>query len=427
VWSDGSKITSHDIKYTWEWMANPTISGNVYNYYQTQAVVGNREVYDGAVTEMTGLVAVDDDTLQITLTQPYTPFLYYCTHCLMGVHQRANIENGGPDWDKKPTIASGPFMVESFDVNTGETVLVQNPFWWGQKPTITRVEQRAIPDVGTQLITWTNNECEVWSTGATTDFLFQYGLEEIVEHAGPSARFFLLNTKNPPLDDIHVRRALQRATDVQTMISAVFVDYADYAIAATGISHPTDPAFANRPFLFDVEAAKAEFAQSKYAGGDVPPIVAVVSGDYIKLATVMQQMWQDALGIQLQVVPADQASAQQAQDASIQQGGNSVLYIGPGGLLSWGWHKDNYWFNGRINTVDEEVEALLTQGDAIPDERIADRVTAYQQAEALILDRGYTIPLHHQPWALCAKARVINRSANPTNTFDLINTYIAQE
>ena len=69
VWSDGSKITASDVKYTWDWMANPKLSGNPFNYYQTQAVKGNREVFEGTASEMSGLVALDDDTLQITLSR----------------------------------------------------------------------------------------------------------------------------------------------------------------------------------------------------------------------------------------------------------------------------------------------------------------------------------------------------------------------
>jgi ABC-type transport system substrate-binding protein len=429
VWSDGSKITSHDIKYSWEWMANPVTSGNVFNYYQTQNVAGNADVYSGAATEMSGLVALDDNTLQITLSQPYTPFLYYCTHNLMGAHQRANIENGGPDWDKKPTVASGPFMVESFDVNSGAVALVQNPHWWGKKPTIERIELNPVADAGTQLIAWGNDECEVWGSGPGIDFFRQFGLDEVLDQPAPSARFFLFNTKQPPLEDVHVRRALQRATDVQTMVAAVFAEFADYAHAATGISDPTDPAYLERPFLFNVDEAKAELAQSAYANGSVPPIVAVVydaSEEFLKLATVMQQMWQDALGIQLQVIPADQASAMQTQNASIQGGGNSVLYLGPGGLLSWGWHKDNYWFNGRINTADDEVEALLNQGDGIPVDQVAERAAVYAQAEQLILDRGYVLPLHWEPWNTAVKKRLVNAAMNPTNNLDVINSYIAK-
>lgn len=428
VWSDGSKITSHDIKYSWEWMANPAISGNVFNYYQTQAVVGNRDVYGGTATEMSGLVAIDDDTLQVTLAQPYTPFIYYCTHNLMGAHQKQNIVNGGPDWDKAPTVASGPFMVESFDINSGAVTLVQNPHWWGTKPTLTQINLIPIPDAGTQLITWTNGQAEVWPSGPTIDFLRQFGLEEVQDHPAPSSRFFMFNTRQAPLDDMHVRRALQRAIDVQTMVAGVFGEFVEYVHPATGISHPVDPAYVERPFLFDVEAAKEELAQSKYAGGDIPPIVIVpvYGSDWVKLATVMQQMWQDNLGLDVQVVPSDQATALQSQDAGVKNGGNSVLYLGPGGLLSWGWHKDNYWFNGAVNTVDDEVETLLNQGDSIPIDEVEKRAAAYAQAEQLILDRGYVLPIHWEPWNTVVSKRLVNGVMNPTNNIDVVNSYIAK-
>jgi len=328
VWSDGTKVTSHDIKYSWEWMANITVSENIYNYYQTQSVVGNPDVVAGTATEMSGLVALDDNTLQITLSEPYTPFIYYCTHCLMGVHQKANIEQGGPDWDKSPTVASGPFKVERFDINTGGLVLVQNEHWWGTKPQIERIELNPISDGGTASLAWTNDECEVWASGGTSDFYRQFGVSEVITRPGPTAAFFRLNTSVAPLDDEHLRRALQRASDINTVTSVVWGDYVapvslffepgglpadkkNYLFPATGISFPTDPAYKERQPLFDIDAAKAELAQSKYANGEVPSVLFVVaSGDYVKAATVLQQMWQDALGVKSEVVPADQATAE---------------------------------------------------------------------------------------------------------------------
>jgi peptide/nickel transport system substrate-binding protein len=426
VWSDGSKITASDIKYTWDWMANPKLSGNPFNYYQTQAVKGNREVFAGSASEMSGLVVLDDDTLQITLSQPYTPFIYYCTHCLLGVHQKKNIEEGGPDWDKRPTVASGPFMVETFDVNEGSLTLVRNPHWWGQQPIIERLEYRAMPDPNARLLAWNNDEIEVIAGGASSDFLRQYGDGEVAKDPIAGNSFLLFNVQIEPLSDLHLRRALQRATDTVTLVKAVWETYWP---PATSIVAPGDPAYIDRPFLFDVEAAKAELAQSSYKSGDaVPPIVMVARGaDQVKYGTILQQMWHDALGVQLQVVPTDQPYPGGVTNGSVSVGQNVVLYLGPGGLLSWGWHKDNYWFTDHIKTVDEDVEALLNQGDQIADANVADRAAAYKAAEDLILDRAYTMPICWDVIALPTKKRVAQASMNPSAIFNLATSYIGVE
>ena len=390
IWSDGTKVTANDIKASWEWMANTAVSNNVFNYYQTQVVVGNEDVVSGKTTDMSGLKVVDDDTLEITLKQPYTPFIYYCTDCLLLAHQKANIESGA-DWDQRPTVASGPMMVESFDANAGTVTLIKNPNWWGQKTTIERVELVPITDASTQLLTWQSDQVDVWGEwGIGTDQARSIDRAEL-KNAYPGNGFLLLNTQQPPFDDVHMRRAVQRATDVATIVPVV---YGDWQLPATGITHPTDPAYLERAPLLDIEAAKAELAQSKYASGAIPaPVAVLAAGDWVKVGAMMQQMLKDALDIDLQVVAADQASLEQTNSAAIGAGGNGVLYWGPGGLLSWGWHKDNYWFNGPIHAVDQEIEDLLNQGDALPDDQLDERIKIYQQAEQLILDRAYMIPV----------------------------------
>jgi len=427
-WSDGTPVTSGDIKFTWEWMANTAVSGNPFNGYQTQMVEGNAEVLAGTATEMSGLATPDDATLQITLTAPFAPFIYYCSDSLLGAHQRANIENGGENWDTKPTVASGPFMVEQFDQNTGAFSMVQNPYWWGTKPTIQRVEFTPVTDAGTALLSWTNDECEVWSNGGTVQFYKQFGGSELIAYPGGFFVGITFNTQQAPLDDIHVRRAIQRAIDVETAVKAI---YGDFAAPATGIASPNDPSYVERTFLFDVDAAKAELAQSAYANGSIPSIQAVVTNanDWVNLTTVFQQMLKDALGIDLQVIPADQATTGQEDAAGIRIIQDGVLYLGPGSVVSWAYHKNNSIMQTWIRVADDDVEAFLNQGDAASVDDVQTRAEAYRQAEQLMLDRAYVLPLDWGPVGavIPVKKRVVNASNDPSQTFDFINTYIAKE
>ena len=47
-------------------------------------------------------------------------------------------------------------------------------------------------------------------------------------------------------------------------------------------------------------------------------------------------------------------------------------------------------------------------------------------AEQLMLDRGYVIPLHWEPWNTVVSKRLVNGVMNPTNNLDVINSYLAK-
>jgi len=103
-----------------------------------------------------------------------------------------------------------------------------------------------------------------------------------------------------------------------------------------------------------------------------------------------------------------------------------VLYDGPGGLLSWGWHKDNYHMEA-VHAADDDIESLLNQGDSIPFDQVTDRAAAYAQAEDLILERGYAIPWWWGGFPMCVKSRIVNASMNSSSIFDVTTTYIAKQ
>lgn len=426
VWSDGSKITAHDIKYTWEWEANPAHeqTGRI-PYGPSTKVVGLADVMAGTVTEANGLVVLDDDTLTVTLTEPYTPFIYQCSETYAHVLPKATLEAGGVDWDKQlPVLASGPFVPESLDINAGSASFAPNPRWWGKKPTLERIEFVPISDAGTQLLSWQNDECEVLNIAyAPSAFYQQYGASEIIQ-IYRSVHFVSMKTTVPPFDDLHFRRAVQRSIDVQTITSLLWG--ADKQ-PATSISDPLDAAYEERPFLFDVDAAKAELAQSKYANNPIPSVTWVVpyGVDGVTQGTAIQQMLKDTLAFDVQVIPGDQATAEQTNESALQLTGNGLLYAGAGGLLTWAWHQDNARM-GFVAADDDEFEALLVRGDSLPVDDVAGRADAYRQADQLMLDRGYVIPVWYVENDLPIKKRVVGAKINPAWTLNTTEIYIAK-
>lgn len=424
--SDGSPVTAADIKTTWEWTASPA-SGNPFSYYQTAAIRGHEAVVEGRAAEMTGLVALDEQTLQVTLTAPFTPFIQYLSHCLLAVHSQADIARG-EGWDLQPNLACGPFVVESFDVDTGDVVAVRNPTWWREPPTLERIEYRAAPDGNSVALLWENDEIDLWrfEVGLGAELVNGPYADQILETPSVANYVLTLDVTKEPTDDPDVRRALLLASDIETIVPAVFQGALD---PATGINHPRTPGAVVRPPFFDPEAARAVLAASRYGGPEgMPPITIAVAPNspLRRLVEAIQQGWQEVLGIDPAILPADPGFDPEEIGAQVRQTGNVSLFLGPGCLLTWGWRADNNTFRVNIGTADAEVEALLATGDSLPLEQAEERAEAYAAAEDLILERAYAIPLCWFVSRFLFKPWLANVSFNPSANLNVLATYVTE-
>lgn len=87
--------------------------------------------------ETLGVAAPDDTTVVFTLERPAT---YFTTILAMWV--AVPVKEEWTSFAEQADLgASGPFMVTSWDHNA-EIVLEPNPNWYGQKPTLTRIEMK---------------------------------------------------------------------------------------------------------------------------------------------------------------------------------------------------------------------------------------------------------------------------------------------
>jgi peptide/nickel transport system substrate-binding protein len=102
------------------------------------------------------------------------------------------------------------------------------------------------------------------------------GRFNIVSQDTTIAFYLKLNTKVAPTDDIHIRKAIALATDYDTIRNVIY--------PGGEMKGPLPSGFADfyandlPAQKFDLEAAKAEVAKSKYAGQEIPITLGWVAG-----------------------------------------------------------------------------------------------------------------------------------------------------
>jgi peptide/nickel transport system substrate-binding protein len=281
------EITAPDFVRALEREACDTCSAEGYSFYYD--IIEGFADSNGEPGSITGVTAVDDYTLEITLTAPSGDFPY-----LMAMPAMTPIPEGAADGHEKDygrfLAQTGPYMFEgSEEIANGTPVpgydpgrswtMVRNPSWSDDelRPAfVDRIEVEINESTDVNYNKLEAGEIDMVYDGVPpAQFLQQYQTDpELQErlHVNPSdgVRYIAMNIAEPPFDDIHVRKAMNLVMDKDalrlTRGGELFGEIATHAIPDTLLDFKLDDfdPYPSPNFQGDVEAAKAEMAQSKY-------------------------------------------------------------------------------------------------------------------------------------------------------------------
>jgi len=124
---------------------------------------------------------------------------------------------------KKMYPSNGPFVVSRIDANAGVVTETPNPRWWGRKPRLDKVIFRVVNQDSLGQA-FANKEVNVLDTQANPDVLAQAMKRpdaRIEKSGGLTWSHLTLNGSKPPLNDVHVRRAIAHAIDRTTLTAVI--------------------------------------------------------------------------------------------------------------------------------------------------------------------------------------------------------------
>jgi peptide/nickel transport system substrate-binding protein len=229
------------------------------------------------------VTAPDAKTVKFTLSKTFAPFLT-TVPAIFILNEKLVKANEGSD-DGQTYLATnvagaGAYALKSWDRGAQMTI-VRNPDYYkgfGEGP-IDEVRWIITNDEATVRSLAASGELMMTSqfqSPETYKALVDMGRFNLVSQDTSTAFYLKLNTKVPPTDDVHIRRAIALATDYSTVRDVIF--------PGGVLSTPLPKAFADFHAddipdpVFDLEAAKAEVAQSKYAGSPIPITLGYVAG-----------------------------------------------------------------------------------------------------------------------------------------------------
>jgi len=398
---NGEPVTAADFKFAWERICNPDNESEIS--YHLAPVVGYDEMQAGDATELPGVVAVDDTTLEVTLQYPFGDFEYVVGHPALAPVLEAEVAKDG--YSDMP-IGNGPFMMtEPWSHDQFINVEVYDGYY-GMAPYIDGVDFKIFTDQDTAFLEFEAGNLDFTSipTGQIQSVIDSYGesMDGMTVSPGEQAvigpqlaiYYLLMNNEDEVLKDPKLRAALSLAINRQTIADVVFEGT---RVPATGIVPPGIVGFQEDAWAYskyDVDAAKEMLAEAGYADGEGLPAIKLEFNTGSGHEDILQLVQQDLtnVGIDSELVGTEWA---QYLDKLLEK----TYQVGRLGWIADYPIMDNFLYpifttgsgDNYAFYSNTDVDALLTEARQTTD--ATDRVAKYQEVERMIGDDAPVIPI----------------------------------
>lgn len=426
-WSNGDPMTAQDYVWSWKRLLSPTM-GAEYNYMLFP--VNNAKAFaTGEITDFdeVGVKALDDLTLQVTLSERTPYFIQLMDHYSTFAVHRPTLEKFGKATDRftrwtrvENMVSNGAFRLKDWALNRRIELEKSDTYWDRDKVRLNGVVYYPTENVVSEERMFRVGQLHYTQSVPLGKIPVYREMEKSPYVQAPylGTYFFLLNTTRPPVDDVRVRKALSMAVD-RDRLNKTILKGAN--VSAYSITPPdTLGYYPPKLFGYDVEKARELLAEAGYPNGEGWPGLELTyntSEDHRKIAVALQHMWKDALNIEVTLanqewkVYLDSVSQMNFQVARRGWIGDYVdpnnfldLYLTGGGNNNTGFADTRY---------DDMILRQAPQA-ATKEERFA----IFHEAETMLMEQMPIIPIFTY-----TSKHLIHPSVNglPSNLMDSLN------
>jgi peptide/nickel transport system substrate-binding protein/oligopeptide transport system substrate-binding protein len=416
--SDGSPVTAKDFVYSWTRTCDPNTVNTLTKKadpsvisYHLAFVKGFDELQAGTSKELTGVKAVDDYTLEVTLTKAFADFVYVVAHpALAPVPQKyveAGVDASGTvvAFGDMP-IGNGPFkMAQPWEHNQFIKV-VRNDNYVGTKPNLDSVDFKIYKDTEAAYTDFVagNLDFTPIGEGKIKAAQAQYGTsdngytvnpgKQVVLGAENATYYLICNTTDAQFKNPLIRKAVSLAINRQAICDTVFEGTRDPAdnIIPPGIAGYEKGVWADTKY--DVEAAKKALADAGFPEGKGFPAIKLSFNSGAGHEKIMELVQSDLkkIGITATFDSADFPVYLKQLDAG-------TFQIGRLGWIADYPIADNFLYplfqskagDNKSKYVNPAVDKALDDARKITDD--AARIKAYQAIDKMVAADNPVLPL----------------------------------
>lgn len=404
-WSDGTPITAHDFKWTYDQAISPN------NEFPYLSQLGFIESYE----------ALDDYTLQIKIGEIYAPALGQMSGLITPLpkHIWENLDWGDPETNpeiNQPTVVSGPYKLAEWKRDQYVIFEANESYWYHGRPNFDRYVIEIVPD---QDIAYQKMKSGESDTGDITPENLEEArqLDNVTVYewwpAAATWSYIGLNLRDGfATNDINVRHGLTYAIDKQLLTDEVMLGQAKRLCSVfpetSWVYNPDVPCYE-----YDTEKALAAFAEAGYtlqdgqlvdANGEQLTLKLAYGPNTNKVRELMAVVVQDMLsevGINVEVQALEWASFLEAIQSAEPDWDMFIsgwrATIEPH-IMYTIWAEESIPTLNSVAYVNKEVEQLFQEGGATYDTEV--RTQKYQEAQRIIAEEApYIFLFYNKSWS----------------------------
>lgn len=406
---DGRDITADDVVVSLTRAFDPATSDGDASLLAAPTflsdIEGAQDMLSGETSTLSGVTALDDLTVRIRLDRPRSTFLMRLATGPASIIDRNDLANGD-EWWTDPN-GSGPFRIDSFDLDTGMT-LAPNPDFYAGKPALDEVRILLGANAFQPMNLYQNGLVDI----SPVSF---FSLDRALDPASdlyPDLRqsdlfaveYLAFRRDVEPLDDPEIRKALILGFPREMVASVSFDGRVAPALGFIPNGMLGRDIWPVSGWDYDLDAARQAIRDSSYRTPEnVPPVTIYANGPPDRLISFKQVIERD-LGLRIEVVNVEWTEFIATLPKQLYPAYG--IYWGadfpdPESLLLTlfgSGQPDNY--TGYSNPAFDD---LLQQ--AASEQNLDQRVELYGRANQLLMDDAVVLPFYYdrsymlvRPW-----------------------------
>ncbi len=401
-WSNGDPVTADDFVWSWKRILTASLGSQYPDmlYY----LEGAYEYHNGEIDNFdeVGIKALDSNTLKVNLKNPTPFFIGLLSHySTWPVHKETVLKHGDIDdrngeWTRPGNfVCNGPFQLKTWELNN-KIVVEKNPHYYDASMVrLNEIHYYPVSNVMTEDRMFRAGQLHLTSSMPTQKCPIY------IEEKNPNLKidpymgtyFYRINTENETLSDVRVRKALAYSIDRQLLVDKVTQcgQIPAYSFTPPG-SNGYQP---STEIPYDPVLAKQLLAEAGYSSDNPFPKLEILfntNEGHRKVALAIQQMWQNELGIEVELVNQDwkvYLSREMVGDFQISRAGWIGDYEDPNTFLDL--MRPNRG-NNKTGWENMDFDALVEEANTINDQE--KRYELLNEAEKILIDNMPIIPLY---------------------------------
>jgi len=438
------ELDAEDVKFSLE-MACSQLEINKISYLLVNRIEGAQEFFENSTKTLpkegvSGIKKLDNNTIQITLNEPFAGFDKILTHPSLGIFPKEAFDKYGNDLGIHP-VGTGPFQLETF--TDDKIVLSRNNHYWkkddfgNQLPFLSKVVMTYAVDKQSEFLAFRNAE---------VDLVLEIPVEEVehilgtlkeaqdglnVKHkveseSSMSIHYIGLANESEEFSDVNVRKAFNLAIN-RNLILDNYLEGEGFA-SLHGIvpemgDYPINKVKGNK---YNVEKAKHLMSKAGYPNGKgFPEISFYVSGvegsKNDRLAKAIQKQLKENLNVQLNIITCTLTE----RDEAVKNGtakfwleGWLADYPDPENFLSLLYKNNKFNFNNE--------RFFMCYDKSIVESNDEKRNDLYVECDQIIVDEAAIIPIYTDDYTIMVNARVREFKINELEILELTNVFIKE-